>query len=97
MWRNERPSQPFDSPGLKAWACLRPDPFGSERLDMSSSTCLKAELLRPSGSGLTLSGTSLPRLKRQDLLSTRAQAEGVPPNGSTTSASDGDSLSIYDV
>jgi len=27
-----------------------PEPFGSERLDMSSSTCLKAELLRPKGS-----------------------------------------------
>jgi uncharacterized protein (DUF433 family) len=33
-------------------------------------------------SGLTLSGASLPRLKRRGLPSTRAQAEGAPPNGS---------------
>jgi len=29
---------------------IRPEPFGSERLDMSSSTCLKAELLTAEGS-----------------------------------------------
>jgi len=29
---------------------LIPEPFGSERLDMSSSTCLKAELLMAEGS-----------------------------------------------
>ena len=29
---------------------IRPEPFGSERLDMSSPTCLKAELLTAEGS-----------------------------------------------
>jgi len=33
--------------------------------------------------GLTLSGASLPCLKSHGLPSTRAQAEGAPPNGST--------------
>ena len=38
--------------------------------------------LRPVGSGLTLSGASLLNLERWGLPSTRAQAEGAPPNGS---------------
>ena len=38
-------SGPFQN-GVKP---LGPEPFGSERLDMSSSTCLKAELLEAEG------------------------------------------------
>jgi len=56
--------------GLKARACLRPEPFDrTQGLE-------PVERLRSRGSGLTLSGASLPRLKTRGL---------PPPNGSNKS------------
>jgi predicted MPP superfamily phosphohydrolase len=68
--------------GQAAWD--RPRPETSPNLSTLSRSRPKGsvESLRPRGSGLTLSGDSIPRFQREDLPSTRAQAEGAPPNGS---------------